>query len=198
MSANLPRQRARLLLPAALLLVLAGWQLGGAALLQAKAWLAPLLIAEAWEESLESQSPVPPWPWSDTYPVARLDIPSLGISRYVLAGTGGDSLAFGPGHLTGSALPGSTGHSVLAAHRDSHFAFLKDLKPGDKLRLQGPDGGWHIYEMEAGRLIDTRRELFRFDPDRPALTLVTCYPFDGFDPNTPLRYLVRARQVAAN
>lgn len=184
-------------MPAVLLLALAGWQLGGAALLQAKAWLAPALIAKAWDESLESQTPVAPWPWSDTYPVAKLDVPTLGISRYVLAGTGGDSLAFGPGHLTGSALPGKPGHSVLAAHRDSHFAFLKDLKAGDRLRLQGPDGGWQTYEMETSRLLDTRRELFRFDPDRPALTLVTCYPFDGFDPGTPFRYLVRAKQVAA-
>jgi sortase A len=185
--------RRRLLLPAVLLLGLGAWQLGGAALIEAKAWLAPVLIARAWEHRLESGKITPPWPWADTFPVAKLEVPRLGVTRYVLADAGGSSLAFGPGLLPGSAEPGLPGHSVFAAHRDSHFAFLKDLRPGDRIRLQAPDGVWRDYATETERLLDTRRQLFHFDRDRQALTLVTCYPFDGLDPGTPYRYLVRAR-----
>ena len=38
--------------------------------------------------------------------MARLSVPRLGLERHVLAGAHGRSLAFGPGHLDGTPLPG--------------------------------------------------------------------------------------------
>lgn len=71
-----------------LLLVLgAGQQLGAAGLIKAKAWLAPVLIERAWAQSLGlGGMPVKPWPWADTWPVARLRVPARGVQRLVLAG----------------------------------------------------------------------------------------------------------------
>ena len=56
-------------------------QLSGAAIIKAKAWLAPLLIELAWVETLQlKDSVVKPWPWADTWPVGRLQIASLGLA----------------------------------------------------------------------------------------------------------------------
>ena len=50
-----------------------------------------------------------------------------------LAGVSGRTLAFGPGHVDGTPLPGDPGNSVLSGHRDTHFAFLRELRSGDIL-----------------------------------------------------------------
>ena len=114
-------------------LALAGlWQLGEGLYIHAKAKLAQLLIARAWSASHHNTAPVPPWPWADTYPVARLTAPAHKIDLYVLAGDSGRSLAFGPGHMTRTPLPGATGNAVISAHRDTHFRFLKDLRNGEE------------------------------------------------------------------
>ncbi len=177
---------------AVLLLSLGAWQLGGAAWMTGKAWLSQVLIAQAWGEALAEGEAPPPWPWADTRPVARLEVPSLGVTRYVLADSGGTSLAFGPGFVPGSARPGRGGHTVLAGHRDSHFAFLEALKPGEELRLQSADGHWTTYRITRREVIDLREGSFAFDPAREALTLVTCWPFGAVDPRTPYRFLVKA------
>ena len=70
----------------ALLIALGGWQFGHGAWIQAKAWLAQVLIAQAWQRVLAGEVHAKPWPWADTWPVARLSVPSLGIERYVLEG----------------------------------------------------------------------------------------------------------------
>ena len=104
----MPELMARALLP--LLILLALQQLGNAGLIKAKAGLAPLMLAKAWEQSLASQGrPVKPWPWADTWPVAKLQVPSMGISQFVLAGDTGNALAFGPGHNLASAALGGGG-----------------------------------------------------------------------------------------
>ncbi len=66
-------------------------------------------------------------------PVARLDIPAIGLHQIVVEGTGSAQLAHGPGHLAVSPLPGQAGNAVIAAHRlvlGDAFARLSDLKPG--------------------------------------------------------------------
>ncbi|MEJ1995684.1 MAG: class GN sortase [Limibacillus sp.] len=193
-------RRVLLGVTAALLLGLGVWQLGGAGWLTAKAWLSQVLIAQAWGDVVKGGEARPPWPWADTHPVAKLEAPALGVTRYVLADTGGTSLAFGPGLIPGSAKPGSAerggqGHSVIAGHRDSHFAFLEDLEAGQPLILQGPDGRALHYRVKDGRVVDLREGAFTFDPTRRAVTLVTCWPFGALDPATPYRYLVTAEAI---
>lgn len=181
-----------------LLLLLAGLQqLAGAGLIKAKAWLAPVLIERAWAESLlSSGEPVKPWPWSDTWPVARLRVPAEGVDLPVLAGDSGNALAFGPGHALASARLGSAGLAVIGGHRDTHFEFLQHLQPGTRLELQLPDGSWRDYRVDNAAVADTRVQSLARDEHRETLLLVTCYPFDALSANGPLRYVVAALPVA--
>ncbi len=144
----------------ALVLLLGGLQqLSAAALIHAKAWLAPVLIDRAWSLTLAGGgAPVKPWSWADTWPVARLEVPALDVDLLVLAGDSGNALAFGPGHAWASAALGSPGLAVIGGHRDTHFAFLRDLWIGAQLQLQLADGRRRAYRVEALEIVDASRE----------------------------------------
>ncbi len=182
-----------------LLILLGGWLLGQAGVIHAKAWLAQILLEQAWQRSLAAPASAGverswqrPWPWADSHPVGRLRVPALGVDQIVLAGASGRSMAFGPSHLDGSAPPGAAGHGLLFGHRDTHFRYLKDLKTGARIALQGRDAVWRDYEVVDARVVDARRARLLPGDGRARLSLVTCYPFDSHDPGGPLRYVVHA------
>lgn len=179
-----------------MLLGFGGWQLGAAGYIHAKAWLAQALLNQAWADTLSADAAgnhiEKPWPWADTGPVARIKVPALGVDQIVLAGASGRTLAFGPGHLDQTAAPGDAGHSVISGHRDTHFAFLRDLAPAMKLQVQRPDGFWRDYRVSDSTVVDARDAHLSLASERPALTLVTCWPFDTVEPGGPLRYAVFA------
>jgi sortase A len=179
----------------AALLALGFWQLGQGAYIPAKAWLAQELMQRAWLRVSAGEDRAAPWPWADTWPVARLSAKSHDVDLIVLAGGSGRTLAFGPGHLSASALPGETGNMVIAGHRDTHFAFLRNLEPGDRLTIESFSGAITVYEVVGLNVIDSRKGSLLLDTDDAVLTLVTCYPFDAVDPGGPLRYVVTARRV---
>lgn len=181
----------------ACVLALGFWQLGQGAYLPAKAWLAQELLQRAWRETQDGAPRTRPWPWADTWPVARLK--TLGGDRelIVLAGATGRTLAFGPGHLSASALPGERGTSVIAGHRDTHFRFLESLAVGEDLVVQRADGAETLYRIFDTDVVDATRARLVLDDRRTLLTLVTCYPFDALRAGGPLRYVVSAERVAA-
>lgn len=189
----MPRRRVFWL--ALLLTLLGGWLLGQAGVVHAKAWLAQILLEQAWQRSLASptgQVAQRPWPWADSHPVGRLQVASLGIDQIVLAGASGRSMAFGPAHLDGTAAPGAKGHSLLFGHRDTHFRFLKALALGDEVTLQGRDGLRRRYRVVDRQVVDSRAAELLPSAGEARLSLVTCYPFDSLDPGGPLRYVVHA------
>jgi sortase A len=157
-----------------------------------KAQLAQVLLRRAWAETQATGRPVKPWSWADTWPVARLSVPRHDVDLIVLAGASGRTLAFGPGHLDGSAAPGTPGNTVVTGHRDTQFRFLKDLAPGDELGLVGPDGARHRYVVMDALVVDERDTSVLAETGEARLTLVTCFPFDALVPGGPLRYVVRA------
>lgn len=166
--------------------------LGQSVYLTLKAQLAQVLLARAWARTQAGEQAVRPWPWADTHPVAKLTAPRQGVELYVLSGASGRTMAFGPGYLEPSAPPGLRGNTVLAAHRDTHFAFLAEAHPGDELFLETPDGRRTRYVVEGGYVRDYREvDLLQKEPAL-VLTLVTCWPFDAVVPGGPLRYVVRA------
>jgi len=167
--------------------------LGKGAWIYVKAELAQLLLESAWAAVKAGENEVKPWDWADTWPVARLRAPRLDVSRLVLAGATGRTLAFGPGHLLGSARPGARGNTVLAGHRDTHFAFLQELEQGDQLWLETSDGEEQLYRIESMSVVDRNRTDVLEPTADAVLTLVTCYPFDAVLPGGPLRYVVRAQ-----
>lgn len=168
-------------------------QVGAAGLIKAKAWLAPILIEQAWQRSLnEGGSAVRPWPWADTWPVAKLSVPAHNTDLLVLAGDSGNALAFGPGYALASAPLGSPGLSVIGGHRDTHFEFLQAVRRGQLLELQLPSGQQRHYRVDNSRVVDARRERLPVNGETEALLLVTCYPFNALSAGGPLRYVVTA------
>ena len=184
----------RRLFSGALLVLLAfgTWNVGHGAYIYAKAALAQHLLRQAWDDTLQGQAAVKPWSWADTYPVARLTMPQQGVDLIVLAGASGRTLAFGPGHVDGTPIPGEIGNSVLSAHRDTHFEFLQHLKLGDAFSIENAQGKKTRYVVQATRVVDQsdvsvmRASMFE------QLTLVTCYPFNAIRAGGPLRYVVTA------
>ena len=181
----------------AVLLAFGAWQVGGAVWIHGKALVAQMLLERGWNARLAGQdeNAAKLWPWADTAPIGRLHVPRLKINQVILAGASGRTLAFGPGHLSGTALPGSRGHSILSGHRDTHFTFLRDLIPDDEVHIQRSDGKIVIYRVTGHQVVDARLATFTDTPDRSTLTLVTCYPFDALDTSGPLRYVVFTESV---
>jgi sortase A len=161
----------------------------------AKAQYAQFLLERAWQRTLRGERDVRPWSWADTSPVAKIEFPRQRRTYIVLAGASGRTLAFGPGHVDGSAPPETSGNCVISAHRDTQFAVLRDLSDGDEIVLQTRDGRsirYRVRERRIANSVDTSV----LEPSRGRiLTLITCFPFDAIRPGGPLRYVVVAAAV---
>jgi sortase A len=175
--------------------LLAAWGLGSASYIHAKAALAQVLLQQAWQRTLDSRVAQKPWPWADTWPVARLRVPSLAVDEIVLSGASGRTLAFAPGLAHAAAQPGEAGNVIISGHRDTHFRFLRTVEPGQRVWLETGRGAF-AYEVERMDVVDTRTTAISPDASEGRLSLVTCYPFDALTPGGPLRYVVTARLVA--
>lgn len=159
------------------------------AVIPAKAWVAQILLDRAFDRSLASHQPVKPWPWADTVPVARITVPHLGVSEIVLSGGSGQAMAFGP-----TLMPGKRAVTIMAAHRDTHFAFLRDVRPGDEVRVRTVTGENLEYRIVRAQVVRWDRFAYPANPARPLLALTTCYPF-GATRHGPLRYVLWAEQI---
>lgn len=146
-----PRRRRLLPWLAGLPLVAGALQFGQGVWIQAKAQLVQILIERAWARTLAGETLVKPWPWADTWTVAKLEVSARGASLLVLAGASGRTIAFSPGHQDGMPLPGTPGNSVIGGHRDTHLVFLRHLRKGDTVRIQHADGLRASYRVIAER-----------------------------------------------
>lgn len=176
-------------------LILAGLGLAGQGLwIHAKAALAQVLLERAFAQSLASGQPAKPWPWMDTWPVARIEVPRLGQSAIALESVSGQALAFGPGHVSGTPAAGEAGTAVYAAHRDTQFAFLGQLAAGDEIRVTRRDGA--VVRFRVTRMRVVMWDASGIDAAAPGhhLVLSTCWPLDAVTPG-PLRYVVEAERV---
>jgi sortase A len=186
----------------ALIFFLVGLVLTGkATYIHAKAGLARYLLHSSWQETIEKGENVKPWAWADTWPVARMIVPEHEIDLVVLEGDSGNVLAFGPGHMTLSSLPGQPGNSIISGHRDTSFRFLERVRVGDRITMQIRDGSMVTFRVVTTQIIDKAVLDMNIVTDNPLLTLVTCYPFDAVVPRGSQRYLVFAEyeieQIAA-
>ena len=182
-------------LATALLLAIAGLlSFGHGATIQAKAWLAQVLLQRAFAETIATGHPTKPWSWADTYPVARIEVPRLHVSAIVLAGSSGQALAFGPGHLELTPDAGERGVAVYAAHRDTHFRFLRDVRIGDEIDITRGDG--KTFRYRADRAAVVRFDASGIDPLASGYELVlsTCWPFDALV-SGPQRYILHATMI---
>lgn len=152
--------------------------------------------AKRWEESRQEElrrqheREVPPVPDLGSA-LARLSIPRLESSWFVFPGAGKKELRLGPGHVPGTALPGTRGNAVIAAHRDTHFRVLKDIQKGDELVVETRYGRFRYKVAGISIVKPTNTKPLR--PTRePMINLITCYPFYYVGP-APMRFVVEAR-----
>ncbi len=156
-----------------------------------KAAVAQVLLERAWSDTLLGADDAAPWPWADIRPVLSVAVPRLGVTAIVLDGVSGEAMAFGPGRMENTPLPGQGGLSVLAAHRDTHFAFLKEVRAGDRIEVTGGDGRLRVFEVTEMKVVDADASGLYADAPGNRLALVTCWPFDSTTPG-PERFVVLA------
>ncbi|WP_213608939.1 class GN sortase [Pseudoalteromonas sp.] len=163
--------------------------------MQAKAWLAQVLIEQAWQATLKSPNKkIKPWFYADSYPVAQIIWPKYSKQLTVLSGASGRNLAFAPSHFLAAGKLGEVDFShsqgaLIAGHNDTHFAFLKNAKVGEQFSLQLKNGQVQHYSVTKVEVIH------QYDTDflnQSGLYLLTCYPFDSLASGTDLRWLVSA------
>ena len=175
------------------LLALAGLILfGQGAYIHAKALLAQVLLQRAFSETITTGRDTKPWSWADTWPVARIEVKRLSASEIVLAGSSGQALAFGPGHVERTAAPGEPGTAVFAAHRDTHFRFLGEVKLGDDIVVTRGDGLTFTYQVTGAEIVRWDQSNIDAGAQGYNLVLATCWPLDSAR-HGPLRYAVHAR-----
>jgi sortase A len=167
---------------------------GDGAYIHAKARLAQILLERAFDKSIATGQPVKPWSWADTWPVARIEVKRIGASAIVLEGTSGQALAFGPGHIHQTVDVGERGVAVYAAHRDTHFRFLRNVAIGDVIDVTRTDGKHFRYRADSTAIVQF--DAPGIDPATPGfeLILATCWPFDAVTSGTE-RYLLHATLV---
>ncbi len=160
----------------------------------AKAQLAQVLLERAFTQSIITGKPVKAWSWADTYPIARIKIDRIGAEAIVLKGASGEAMAFGPALVNETARPGERGTSVMAAHRDTHFSFLKNVKVGDLIEVTRDDGLSFTYRASNMRVVNWDQSGIDAHAAGFHLVLATCYPFNAIT-HGPLRYMVEAELV---
>lgn len=121
---------------------------------------------------------------------ARLSVPRIGLDVPVLEGVGDRELRRGAGWIPGTARPGESGNVGIAAHRDTFFRPLRNVRSGDRVELKTLTTD-RYYVVHAVYVVDPDY----VEPLEPTaasmLTLVTCFPFEYLGP-APRRYIVRA------
>ena len=125
--------------------------------------------------------------------VGKIEIHRLGISAIVKEGVDGRTLGLAVGHIPSTALPGETGNIGVAAHRDTLFRNLKDVRQNDEITLTTMAGTYE-YRVVSFRVVNPSDVFVLSSSEEKILTLVTCYPF-YFVGNAPKRFVVRAVQV---
>ena len=175
------------------LFVLGAWQVAQAGWIHAKALLAQRLIASAWVQARDGGPSRRPWPWADMRPIARLTLANRGVDLFLLDSASPRALAFGPAHVGGTASPGAWGNTVIVAHRDTHFRFLRNVAIDDEIDVEAALGHAR-YRVREVSVID-QDETRVLEADTAQLTLITCYPFDAVQRGTRLRYVVIADRV---
>lgn len=128
-------------------------------------------------------------------PVAILRIPKIGLEVPVLDGTDDVSLNRGVGRIAGTARELESGNVGIAGHRDGFFRGLKDIIQGDVVELETIDSK-ASYVVDQMEIVDPSDTAVLRPRAKPAVTLVTCYPF-YFTGSAPSRFIVHAslRQI---
>jgi sortase A len=140
--------------------------------------------------------------------LGRVEIGRLNLAAIVREGVDAGTLGTAVGHVPSTSLPGQEGNFAIAAHRDTLFRALKDIKKDDLVDFQSA-GGTYTYQVQATKIVKPSDvSVLRSDgggiipgvagssqhPDK-LLTMITCYPF-YYVGSAPKRFIVEARLVS--
>jgi sortase A len=140
--------------------------------------------------------------------LGRVEIKRLNVSAMVREGADAKILSISVGHVPSTSLPGETGNFAIAAHRDTLFRALKDIKKRDLVTFEAPTATY-TYEVAATKIVKpTNIAVLRSNgggviPDSDntpgdtdkLLTMITCYPF-YYVGSAPKRFIVEAKLVS--
>lgn len=161
--------------------------------LPAKAWLSEKLIHYSWQQSINLQQKIKPWPWADTYPIAKLSFERLNKRVVVLNGGDPTTLAFSAGAIAPFNQVLSPKPFVVAGHKDSHFSFLKEVIMKDIISLADKHGSSQLYQVEAIDIVDASTGELPIMAEGSGLVLITCYPFNNISSQSNERYVITAK-----
>jgi sortase A len=140
--------------------------------------------------------------------LGRVKIDRLNLSAMVREGVDAKTLSLAVGHVPSTALPGEAGNFAIAAHRDTLFRALKDIRQDDLVTFQSPEGTYtykvvateivkpsdvRVLQPNGGGLIPAASSKI---PEK-LLTMITCYPF-YYVGSAPKRFIVEARFVSSD
>ena len=126
--------------------------------------------------------------------IGRISVARLGVSVIVMEGTDASTLRRAAGHISGTALPGQDGNVAIAAHRDTFFRPLRNIRKDDVIAITTTRGDYR-YRVVSTKIVKPDDVAVLNSDGTDALTLVTCYPFN-FIGAAPNRFIVRARQIS--
>lgn len=137
--------------------------------------------------------------------LGRLSIERLNISAIVREGVDAATLSRAVGHVPSTSLAGQLGNCSIAAHRDTLFRALRNIRIGDLVQFQAP-AATYTYRVIATQIVrpsdvsvlraDGGPRLLEQISERPSrlLTMITCYPFN-YVGSAPERFIVQAEAV---
>ena len=127
--------------------------------------------------------------------VGRIEIPRLNVRAIVREGDDAAILRHAVGHIPSSAFPGELGNVALAAHRDTFFRALRNIRKNDRILVSTLNGDYEYVVQSTKIVAPTDVGVLKASAEHE-LTLVTCYPF-YYVGSAPQRFIVHATQVAS-
>ncbi|MGA8028839.1 MAG: class D sortase [Bryobacteraceae bacterium] len=129
--------------------------------------------------------------------LGRVSIERLNLSAMVREGVDANTLKLAVGHVPSTALAGQTGNFAIAAHRDTLFRGLKDIKGGDIVTFQSPSGTYEYRVISTKIVKPSDISVLQPDGGNKLLTMITCYPF-YYVGAAPKRFIVQAQMVSSS
>jgi sortase A len=111
-------------------------------------------------------------------PIGDIRIPGIGINQVVVEGTNTPDLRKGPGHYTGTPLPGQGGNAAIAGHRTTYghpFYNLDGVKVGDPIVVTTLQGIF-VYDATKSTVVSPSDTQVIDNVFANVLTLTTCNP----------------------
>ena len=109
----------------------------------------------------------------------KILIPKINVEWIVHEGTDTASLKRGPGHYTGTALPGDPGLCVIAGHRTTYgapFNSVDRLVVGDEIILQSAKNENFVYIVTGNAVVKSNDASLLKPTNYASLALTTCTP----------------------